>query len=356
MSRTPNNEPRTPQNCDLCGSTAHRFVLATERLDGPLVQCQACGLFYVLLPVFVDRSPAETLGPGGAQSETETMGETGFSSLKPLLASTLSAPFAVATVPKSQHAADEMQRLSQRAHELALVEPQVEESERPWRALMAQERVGDLRRFVSNGRLLEVGSSTGEFLQAASVAFDATGIEADRDSSAFAQARGLRCINSTLTDAQFPAEHFAAAATYHVIEHFRSPRAELNELHRVLQPGGWLIIETPNIDTLWFRLLGARWRQFIPDHIFFFTPHTLTRLCTDAGFAVREIRSVGKAMSVRLFISRIGRYNRPLAQALNIIAARLNAHDRTLTLKLGDVMRVYARKLPYPGNNEGEGS
>jgi hypothetical protein len=115
-------------------------------------------------------------------------------------------------------------------------------------------------------------------------------------------------------------------------------------MHRVLKPGGWLVIETPNIATIWFQLLGARWRQFIPDHLFFFTPQTITRLCEENGFEMRELRNVGKAMSARLFVSRLGRYHQPTARLLATISDRLHFSDRTLRLNLGDVMRGYARR------------
>jgi hypothetical protein len=91
-------------------------------------------------------------------------------------------------------------------------------------------------------------------------------------------------------------------------------------------------------------LLGARWRQLIPDHLFFFTPQTITRLCEESGFEVRELRSAGKAMSVRLFINRLGRYHRPTASLLETISERLSLSDRTLRLNLGDVMRLYAKR------------
>jgi SAM-dependent methyltransferase len=240
--------------------------------------------------------------------------------------------------------AAEMIRLAGRARELALVEPAVEQNEQPWRERMARQRLEDLKRFVSGGRLLEVGCSTGEMLQAARGPFAVYGVEADEASSRVAASRGLDCFCGTLADAKFPDAHFDVAALYHVIEHFPSPRAELGELHRVLKPGGWLAIETPDIANFWFRLLGARWRQFIPDHIFFFTPQTIARLCEESGFEVRELRHVGKAMSARLFISRVGRYHQPTARALAALSGRLGWDGHTLHLNFGDVMRLYARR------------
>ena len=254
-----------------------------------------------------------------------------------------------------------MVRLAERARELALIDPEVEAGESPWRELTARERLDDMKRFITKGRFLEIGCSTGEMLAAAGSSFMAMGVEADEKTSRLARAHGLDVFSGTLSDARFPDGHFDAAAMYHVIEHVPSPHEELRELRRIIKPGGtheelrelrriikpggWLVLETPNIATAWYRLLGARWRQFIPDHIFFFTPRTITRLCESSGFEARELRSVGKAMSLRLFINRLSRYQRPAANLLEAVSNRLNLSDRTIRLKLGDVMRLYARRL-----------
>jgi SAM-dependent methyltransferase len=238
-----------------------------------------------------------------------------------------------------------MARLAERARELELIDPEIEAGERPWRELTARERLDDLKRFGAEGRFLEIGCSTGELLDAASPLFTVAGVEADERTSRAAAMRGLDVFNGALCDARFPDGHFDIAAMYHVIEHVPSPRRELRELRRIIKPGGWLVLETPNIATIWYRLLGARWRQFIPDHIFFFTPRTITRLCESGGFEVRELRSVGKAMSLRLFINRLGRLQRQSAKMLEAVSDRLNLSDITIRLKLGDVMRLYARKI-----------
>lgn len=244
----------------------------------------------------------------------------------------------------SEQVSAEMVRLADRARELALIEPQVEQSEQPWRELMARERLNDLKRFANRGRLLEIGCSTGEMLLVAKESFEVSGVEADALSSQIARERGVPCFNGALADANFAAESFDVAALYHVLEHFPSPRAEMNELRRILKPGGLLVMETPNIANVWFRFLGARWRQFIPDHLFFFSPQTIRRLCEEAGFEILELRNVGKAMSARLLISRIGRYHQPAARALSFFSRKLELDNRTIRLNFGDVMRLYARR------------
>ncbi len=301
------------QPCDLCGDRGAELVLRSNRLDGPLMRCLSCLLYFVAYP---DDNGGVVSGVHAGTVEDRNGTE--------------------------RDATREMARLAQRALELNLVQPAVEECERPWRETAARERVGDLSRFVTRGRLLEVGSSRGELLAAARDRFDATGVEADLASSRVARERGLVCRNGTLGDAGFDADRFDVAALYHTIEHLPSPSRTLIELHRIIRPGGLLVIETPNIATAWFTLLGSRWRQLIPDHRYFFTPKTIDRMCRQTGFEIQELRSVGKAMSIRLFASRVGRYHRTLGRAFSQVARLIALEERTLRLNLGDVMRLYA--------------
>jgi SAM-dependent methyltransferase len=296
--------------CDLCGADDREFILSTPRLEGPLVRCRDCSLYFV-----------------------ETNGD-------------------LSAVPT---AASQMERLSERALELDLVDPSVEERERPWRELAARERVEELLSFVASGKLLEVGCSTGEFLSASGDHFKSTGIEADEGSSGVARSRGLDCLTCSLTESNLEAEEFDVVALYHTIEHLPSPKRAVGEAHRLLRRGGWLVIETPDIGSPWFRILGARWRQFIPDHRYFFTQETIRRLCIDAGFDVRSMRQVGKAMSTRLFASRVGRYNKRLGSALSVLGTKLGVEEKTLRLNLGDVMRLYAQKKGSGVRGQGSG-
>ncbi len=347
--------------CDLCDNpTTAQFILTTPRLDGPLMRCEKCGLYFVvksavaqegiLCPPLTVVAAQETVLRHEPNVTTEAAQET-ILRHEPVLSSFLSIEAeqdAILThepYGTTEDVTTEMDRLAVRARELSLVEPHVELSETPWRVVAAQERLRDLQRFISSGRLLEIGCSTGEFLrEAQKQSFTVTGIEADAHTSAATRAHGVNCLTGSLFDAQLAASSQEAIALYHVIEHLPSPSAVVSECERLLAPGGWLVIEAPNIQTIWYRLLGARWRQFIPDHLYFFTPATLRHLCEQHGLRVIECRNVGKAMSVRLFISRVSRYSPMLARLLSAVSRRFKLDEFTVRLKLGDVMRLYAQK------------
>jgi 2-polyprenyl-3-methyl-5-hydroxy-6-metoxy-1,4-benzoquinol methylase len=78
-----------------------------------------------------------------------------------------------------------------------------------------------------------------------------------------------------------------------VLEHVRDPGAALRRLRSLLDPGGWIVVSTPNIANWSVRLLLLAGRfeyteRGIMDrtHVHFFTRRTLLRLLRDNGFAV----------------------------------------------------------------------
>ncbi|WP_155368174.1 class I SAM-dependent methyltransferase [Catellatospora vulcania] len=85
-----------------------------------------------------------------------------------------------------------------------------------------------------------------------------------------------------------------------LIEHLVAPPAVLRELHRVLKPGGIVVLTTPNLATLQDRLrflLGRSPRQvdcehpYLRLHIRPFTASSLRRLLRNTGFAPAALRS-----------------------------------------------------------------
>src|SRR5690606_2276901 len=67
-----------------------------------------------------------------------------------------------------------------------------------------------------------------------------------------------------------PSDTYDSLVSFQVIEHIADDRLFLQELHRVLKPGGQAIISTPNIH---FSLSRNPW------HIREYTPEQLKSLC-----------------------------------------------------------------------------
>jgi SAM-dependent methyltransferase len=169
----------------------------------------------------------------------------------------------------------------------------------------AHERLGDLERLLGGpGRLLDVGAARGVFLNLArSRGWDVTGIELSIEAMRAARgAFGLELIPSTVEEAGFRDGSFDAVHMSHVLEHLPSPVGTLREIHRILRPGGVLMIEVPNE---FGDLMGAvrelvlrrrRPAYEVPSpHLYFFTPRTLRAVVRRAGFRTRALRTPRRA-------------------------------------------------------------
>ena len=128
-----------------------------------------------------------------------------------------------------------------------------------------------------------------------------------------------------------------------MIEHTDSPRRFLEAITARVRPGGIVVIETPNIHSIPFRLLGSRWRQFIPEHYFFFDEKTMAKLMEDAGLKVERIQRIGKFASPALILNRLARYFRPLRYA-ETLAGRLNLQRVVMRVDPLDIMIAVGAK------------
>jgi len=142
-------------------------------------------------------------------------------------------------------------------------------------------------------RLLDVGCGSGHFLAIAKKVLqaDAFGVEPWSYNAAFAAREGLNIFPGTLEQAAFPDAFFDAVTLNHVFEHLPDPRAALNELRRILKPGGTLVVGVPQSRCLLYWLFGKHWWQLdVPRHMFVPSSANLLALATRAGFIVQRIR------------------------------------------------------------------
>jgi SAM-dependent methyltransferase len=144
-------------------------------------------------------------------------------------------------------------------------------------------------------RVLDIGCATGRLLEEFKEAgWEPAGVEVCEPAAEYAkQKRGVEVFVGTLEESRFPEGHFGVVHTSHVIEHIAGARGFVEEIYRVLAPGGQLVIVTPDRGGFQSRLFGARWRSVIPDHVHLFTAKGLRRLLEEVGFDVRRKVSWG---------------------------------------------------------------
>jgi SAM-dependent methyltransferase len=94
------------------------------------------------------------------------------------------------------------------------------------------------------------------------------------------------------------------------IEHVVAAEALVDELHRVLRPGGWLVLTTPNVAHLNYRVRAVTGHPPKQEgyHVRFFTRATLEAMLSARGFTREADASYGRVPLVsRLLAAGRGR-------------------------------------------------
>jgi SAM-dependent methyltransferase len=91
------------------------------------------------------------------------------------------------------------------------------------------------------------------------------------------------------------AGRYDVLSMHHYLEHTREPLDELDAAAKVLRPGGHLLIEVPNPESRYSRLLGRFWLPWIqPQHQHFIPVGNMRRALADRGFEVVAV-DLGRA-------------------------------------------------------------
>ena len=139
-----------------------------------------------------------------------------------------------------------------------------------------------------SGSALDVGCGKGLFLAGLRErGWQVAGTELSEVSSAYARSQGLPVLTTDVETAPYEPGSFDLITLFHVLEHLPSPASTLTVLHKLLRPGGLLLIEVPNIGSWYARTFGDDWFHYdVPRHLYHFDKQTLHRLMTDHQFVV----------------------------------------------------------------------
>ena len=151
-----------------------------------------------------------------------------------------------------------------------------------------------IKRFRPSGALLDLGCNVGVFMNVArEKGFSVTGVELNADCAAYGSENcNLDIRRGTLIGAAFRDESFDVVTMYDVLEHVPEPGALLSETIRVLKPGGLLVVQSPNLNSIMAWLLKENWNWLTPpDHLYHFTPEALKMMLKNAGFRIVKVQT-----------------------------------------------------------------
>lgn len=141
------------------------------------------------------------------------------------------------------------------------------------------------RQWVPNGKVLDVGCSTGGFLKGLYDVggYEVTGCDVSQGALSQAEKIGINVIREpflelTETDATYDAITFWA-----VLEHVADPSSFLKKAGSMISSGGICIILVPNLHSLAIRSIGSCYRYIMPEHLNYFSESALGRMVSRVG-------------------------------------------------------------------------
>jgi 2-polyprenyl-3-methyl-5-hydroxy-6-metoxy-1,4-benzoquinol methylase len=197
----------------------------------------------------------------------------------------------------------------------------------------------------SGRALLDVGCYTGVFVEiAARHGWAAWGVEPSRWAVEHAQAQGLHVVQGTLETADLPEAYFDVVTMWDVIEHLTDPRRAIQETHRLLKPGGLIVVHTIDIESLFARLLGTRWPWLMEMHIYYFSRRTLRAMLEQCGFQVLSDRPQGRFLRLGYLTNRVSSLVPAIGRPSEWLVTKLGLRGLAVPVNLGDLFTAYARK------------
>jgi 2-polyprenyl-3-methyl-5-hydroxy-6-metoxy-1,4-benzoquinol methylase len=298
-------------NCCVCGSNETSNLFKPLESPGPVVKCKRCGFIYV--------NPIET---------TKALIQEG-----PVLGGRADFLLTSSNI-NDIHGSWEQEIIDKYLQEL------------PMKITNAKGALEHLNKFISNpGTLLDIGCFCGVFLNTAKQAgWKCYGIEPLVMPAIYARGYfNLNVTTDTLRESIYPPAFFDVVTSFQVFEHLINPDQEIRLIRNLLKPGGLLMIEVPNIDTVMVKLLGKKHRHFVQDHVSFFSAKTLSQLLEQLGFEVRKVYYPARVMSLNHLVSWLRKQNH--FKYADMKSSTVNKIlERSIRLNIGDIVSVIASK------------
>lgn len=207
----------------------------------------------------------------------------------------------------------------------------------------------EIQRRRERGRILDVGCATGLFLARFFPAsrWQAWAVELSERKARTAAQNGIRVHAGDIHQAKFEERSFDVVTVLDAFYYFPDPQWELKEFHRLLRNNGLLVLELPWAGSrIWRRSSVLRWLLRdgqVPllessDHLFYYTPESISLLLERCGFQVRAILPLPGNRQETIFRDLLCRW-------YSFFSALLHILSRSKCF-LGPRFLVVAEKLP----------
>jgi len=156
------------------------------------------------------------------------------------------------------------------------------------------EKASAFRWVPENIRILDIGCGFGEALgYHADRGCNVYGVETDKNILRVSKKYNYNVHVGSFDAAQYQPKYFDYVTMDQVIEHMVSPLNSLRDISKILRPGGYLVISTPNVKGWGAKLFRRRWIHWhAHHHLQYFSKKSLEILARTTNFKVVNVYSI----------------------------------------------------------------
>jgi 2-polyprenyl-3-methyl-5-hydroxy-6-metoxy-1,4-benzoquinol methylase len=222
-------------------------------------------------------------------------------------------------------------------------------------------------KYVKAGKLFDVGAGYGHFLLTGKqLGYDVHGIEMSRANVEFIRDEiGIEVDEGDFLEMDVGSS-YDIVTMWDVLEHMDAADQAIAKISKLLNPGGYVFIQVPQIDSLLARIRKENWWMMGLDHVNYFSKKTIRKLLGDHGIETVRIASSIELKNVLLYAilpylkrkkkkqgswthaERQGEFNRltnrPMLVRKGIVAVHNIIYAVLSSLSIGEEMIVVGRK------------
>lgn len=199
-------------------------------------------------------------------------------------------------------------------------------------------------------RLLDVGCAVGVLVMVAQEqGIEAEGIDIAKTAVSYAKKLHLPVFQGTC-ETWFGKKRYRnrydMITALEIIEHEEDPLRMMQIIWKMLRSDGTVAITTPNFNTIYRVIMGDNWVGYQHhEHLWFFTPESITRLFKQAGFSdIRVRRDFFRPYSLSFMFQRLGDYIPVLRPITTVLMKGTKRITVTVPFNPWGDMLVTARK------------
>lgn len=144
-----------------------------------------------------------------------------------------------------------------------------------------------IKRFIKSGKLLDVGAAAGFILKGfENKGWSGVGVEPNRSMAEYAAKEvGVNVQTGTIETVKLE-NPFDLVVLIQVMAHIYDLHTSIKNIVKYLKPGGYVLVETWNKDSLTARVFGKNWHEYSPPGTLnYFSKKSLNRLFAQFDFS-----------------------------------------------------------------------